>query len=192
MAEFTTATNPLVISIDENTVIRAVFERVQLPPEEGAPPPPPADEPFPPSGPGPTPTPTVRQWRNCIDDKLETWPPPNGYREVPYSGASGGTCWEPITEVGFDPSISNLTFVYQRGTDAFPAPYYFKAQNPSTAISYRVKFSTNNTYFTITPAEFNIGPRESVNVSVSLNEPTIPDFGDGVTDFTLRLDITQI
>jgi hypothetical protein len=185
MATYSITTNPLVITIDENTEVRAVFERIQLPPEEGAAPTPPADDPSEPS-------PEIRQWRNCIDDKLELWPPPNGYREVSYGGASGGTCWEPVTEVGFDPSLSNLTFTYQRGTDVFPAPYYFKAQNPSTAISYRVAFSTNNTYFSITPAEFNIGPRETVNISVALNEPTIPQFGDGVTDFTLRLDITQI
>jgi hypothetical protein len=112
------------------------------------------------------------------------------YREVTYSG--GGTCWEPSTDVGFDPPLSNLTFVYQRGSDIFPKPYTFKAQNPSTAISYRVRLTTNNIYFAVTPSEFVISPRGTQNISIAINEPTIPQFGDGTTDFDLKVDINQI
>jgi hypothetical protein len=143
----------------------------------------------------PTPTPTTTEperWRNCTDGTLRLFPIPSDYREVIYVGAEGGTCWEPITDIGFDPPLSNLTFTYQRGSDIFPKPYVFKAQNQSTAISYKVILKTNTSYFTIIPNEFVIGPRQTINFSINLNQPTISEFGDGITDFGLQVDINQI
>jgi hypothetical protein len=170
MAQFSSTTNPLVIQITENTTVRPVFEVVttDLPP-------------IPP-----------RQWRNCITGTLQNWPPAAGYREVPFTGAGGGTCWEPTTEVGFTPSLANLQFTYRRGTSAFPTPQSFAAQNPSTSLSYRVSLSTNNTYFSITPSEFIIGPRGNVPFSISLNTSRLSEFGDGNTNFDLRVSITQL
>jgi hypothetical protein len=152
----------------------------------------PSVTPAPSSTPYPTPTPSPVMWRSCLTGNLSVGSPPTGYREVPYRGQGGGMCWEPVTDVGFVPSLDSLMFTYQRNSAAYPAPYNFTAQNPSYSLSYEVKLITNTELFTITPSIFMIPPRESKPFTVAINKPTINTFADGQTRFELSVEVRQI
>jgi hypothetical protein len=138
------------------------------------------------------PPPEPVQWRSCIDGKLYTGEVPSGYRSAPYEGTGGGICWEPTANVGVHPPLGNLEFIYRRGSGKFPESYKFTADNPSFAISYNVKILTNDRLFNIQPPEFQIRPRSKQDFTISINEITIDEFGDGRTSFDLRLEITEI
>jgi len=152
-------------------------------PDEPAPPPPPTPTP-------PPPAPSVT-WRNCIDGSINEGSPPVGYRIASYRGAGGGVCWEPTTEIGFNPSPNSANFVYQRSSGQFPTPFEFYVENPSFGASYKVTFNTNTDFFVVTPREINIDPQSRVKVNIELKRTKIDELGDGLTNFDLQVDIVE-
>lgn len=131
-------------------------------------------------------------WLSCMDTRVREGNPPEDYRLVPDVRPGGTSCWEPITEVGFTPSLRNLSFRYRRGSAIFPDGVSFTAQNPSYGLSYRVRLETNEQLFKITPREFVIGPRDNQTINISVNRNNINDFGDGVSNFDLILNIEEV
>jgi hypothetical protein len=162
------------------------------------PPPPPSNTPAPTPPPSntpaisPTPTPSPVQWRNCVDGQLYTGYPPSDYRAGPFEGVSGGICWEPVSEIGITPSLEKIRFIHKRGSGETPASNRFVAQNPSYILSYKVTLETNADYFVVTPAEFLVNPRQSVEFQISINDTRMEEFGDGVTVFNLDVTIEEI
>ncbi len=152
---------------------------------------PPAPTPTPSRTPPPSPTPSPAMWRSC-DGRLNMGTPTEGFVEVPYLGAGGGFCWEAQGTIGFVPSLTSLRFKYQRGSSTYPQPISVRATNPSYAISYRVKLTTDNTLFEITPSEMTIPPREDKTISIKAKSEAIATFGDGLTRFNLQVDIQPL
>jgi len=148
--------------------------------------------------PTPSPSPTETQitptqrWRSCIDGVLYSGGPPSEYILTNYTGAGGGQCWEPLTTVGFSPSLENIQFDYQRGSGNFPPAIQVLAQNPSYGTSYEVSLNTNQTYFTITPSKFVLPPRESTQVTIAINRSAINEIMDGQTTFGLNVSIEVV
>jgi hypothetical protein len=140
-----------------------------------------------------TPPPIAPQtWRNCVDGKLYEGTPPQGYKISTYSGAGGGVCWEPSTEIGFNPSPDKANFIYQRGSSNFPNPFEFEVENPSFATSYKINFETNGDYFTVNPREIRLEPRSKRKINVEVRRDRLENLGDGLTNFNLRVDIEEI
>ena len=169
---------------NEEYNLRAIFREV------GAPEPPDEIDGVPDVPPTP---PSPQQWRSCIDGELNDGTPPTGYVRRTFTGIGGGVCWEPSTSIGFNPSLNNINFSYQRGSSNFPAPFEFEVDNPSNSVSYEVTFETNSTFFTITPRRITIGPREtSQKINIEVNRNNIGSFGDGLTNFELDVRVEEI
>jgi hypothetical protein len=131
-------------------------------------------------------------WRDCISGILKEGNAPAGYREEPYSGAGGGTCWEPITVVGFSPSLSEaLLFTYQRGSSNLPQPKTITATNPSYGTSYRVTITTNPDII-VTPSSFTIQPRSDQSFIVNVTPVLLGKLGDGTSTIQMSVDIQEI
>lgn len=177
------------LSVDKDTTYYAVFERITVTPT-----PTPSITQTPRVTPGisPTPTPSSVSWKSCIDGRINPGSPPVGYVQGIYLGESGGICWEPGTQIGFTPSLNNIEFTYQRGTASFPQPISFVAQNPSYSKSYRVNFSTNNTFFVVNPSVLNLPPRGQQRFTVSVKNDTINQIDDGKTGFGLQVEIIPV
>lgn len=192
MAQYTATTNPILLTVNENVSIRAVFE--QLPPVTPTPTPTRgvSSTPAPSSTPAITPTPSPVFWKSCLDGKLTPGKPPTGYVSSTYSGESGGVCWTPTSQVGFSPGLDKLQFTYSRQSGLFPKPLNVTAQNPSNSLSYQVKFTTNNTYFTVNPPILKLSPGAQVPFTVSIKSDTINQLDDGNTAFALEVEITQV
>jgi hypothetical protein len=144
--------------------------------------------------PTPTPTPTpVPQWRDCIDGALKNGFPPTDYVTRAFQGPGGGICFEPASFIGFNPSLNNIRFTYQRATSQFPKPFEFEIDNPSSVISYKVTFDTNTKFFEVTPRQITIGPRQtSQKINISIKRENIGEFGDGLTNFDLSVRVEEI
>lgn len=148
--------------------------------------------PTPTATPDPTPVPEVSRWRSCIDGELNDGVPPGEYVVRQYRGVVGGVCWEPTSTIGFNPSLNNVNFSYQRGS-SFPAPFEFEVENPSFSTSYLVTFETNTRYFTIIPRQVVVNPREvSEKINISVDVENIEQFGDGITNFNLEVSIEEV
>lgn len=158
-----------------------------VPPPPSAIPPSPSATPVPSRTPAPSPPPIIT-WRNCTDGLVKQGTAPAGYREVPFSGAGGGTCWEPAGTVGFAPALNEvLTFVYQRGSSEYPQPKTVVATNPSYGITYRITLQSNPNVL-ILPNSFIIPPRRDVNFIVNVTPTLLQELGDGTS--TLRMSVT--
>ena len=133
----------------------------------------------------PAPSPTPITWRDCISGVVNIGRAPSGYREVNYP--TGGTCWEPVSEVGFTPSLSDaLLFIHERG-GPLPTSKKITATNPSYGKAYRVSLATDE-HITITPNSFIVPPRQSVDFVVSITYDLVNKLGDGSS--VLRMDVT--
>jgi hypothetical protein len=168
----------------------------QTPPPTAPPTPPPIFVTPPPVAPTPppvTPPPVAPQtWRSCIDGELYEGSPPQGYKISTYRRAGGGVCWEPSTEVGFNPSPDKANFIYQRGSSNFPNPFEFEVENPSFGVSYKINFETNSDYFNVTPREIRLEPQSKKQINVEVRRDRLENLGDGLTNFNLRVDIEEI
>ena len=132
-------------------------------------------------------------WRSCIDANAYPGTPPSGYREVPFTGVGGGTCWEPSTTIAFNPDFNALQFTYQRNSSNFPGPINMKAENSSYGLSFKVQFKTNFSLFKVEPQVLFIPPRESKDFTVRIENSVINEsFNDGTTAYDLEIEITQI
>jgi hypothetical protein len=157
-----------------------------------APPPSNTPRPTPSNTPFPTPSPSPVRWRDCVDGILKDGNAPAAYREVNYSGAGGGMCWEPTGNVGFSPSLSEvLMFTYQRGSSELPQAKKITATNPSYGRSYSVTITTNSDII-ITPSAFTIAPRKSVEFSVKVTPQLLEQLGDGSSTLQMSFDIMEL
>lgn len=119
--------------------------------------------------------------------------PPAAFVARAFPGTGGGVCWEPDGTIGFNPSINNIRFSYARASSQFPSPFEFEVSNPSSVISYKITFSTNSEFFTVTPREITIGPRETnKRIQLTVRRDNIDRFGDGLTRFSLVTRIEEI
>jgi hypothetical protein len=140
----------------------------------------------------PIPSRIVITYRDCISGVLNEGLAPQGYREVAYAGAGGGTCWEPSTIVGFQPSLSEaLTFTYQRGGSSFPQPKPITANNPSYGVSYRITMRTNPDII-VQPSSFTISPRSSQQFFVNVTPTLLDKLGDGTSTIEMSVDISEV
>jgi hypothetical protein len=140
----------------------------------------------------PIPSRIVITYRDCISGVLNEGLAPREYREVAYAGAGGGTCWEPSTIVGFQPSLSEaLTFTYQRGGSNLPQPKPITANNPSYGVSYRITMRTNPDII-VQPSSFTISPRSSQQFFVNVTPTLLDKLGDGTSTIEMSVDITEI
>lgn len=144
--------------------------------------------------PTPTPTPTpVPTWRSCIDGKLKNGFPPDDYVLRQFLGPIGGVCYEPSTFIGFNPSLDNIRYIYQRGSSQFPRSFEFEITNPSAAISYLINFEVDTKLFEVVPRRLTVGPREtSQKINISVRRDNINEFGDGITNFDLKVNVEEI
>jgi hypothetical protein len=194
----------LIVVEDEGPPVTPTPDTPPPPPGRPSPsPPPPTPSPSPPpptpspSPPPPTPSPTSPpRWRSCIDGEVRVGFPRDEFGEYVariFPGIGGGTCFEPPSFIGFYPPLDNIKFRYQRNSSEFPVPFEFEVQNPSFAVSYKIKFETNTRFFQVTPREIIIEPRETSQIiNISLNRQNINEFGDGNTIFDLKVLVEEI
>lgn len=147
--------------------------------------------PIPSPTPTPNPTPVGIYWRNCITGDLVEGVAPTGYRETAYTGAGGGTCWEPYTTLGFVPSLGEaLTFRYKRG-GVYPGAVTVQVTNPSYGASYSLKLVTNPDIL-ITPSSMTLSPRGKQTFVVNVTPTLLEKLGDGTSTISLNVEITQL
>lgn len=164
------STNPLQITVNDNTTVRAVFKRVNIDTE--------------------TPPPVDTRWRDCVSGQLRTGTPPSGYTQVTYSGAGGGTCWEPRAVIGFEPNLEDvLRFDWRRGT-AYPDARTVRVTNPSTARFNAV--ITSSADIIVTPSSFTIAPRSSQTFTVRPTTSLLDRLADGISTINFKVEFTEV
>lgn len=176
MAGKKTSTNPLTITLDENTKVRAIFRQlnVQVNPITIET------------------QPTVQvTWRDCLDGTLRDGTPPLDYIQVAYNGAGGGTCWEPSATIGFEPDLDKvLTFDWRRGTATLPDARRFTVVNPSSAVSFEATITTNSNLI-VTPSTFTLNPRSTQVVIITPTQALFDALGDGISTLNFKIEFVE-
>lgn len=137
-------------------------------------------------------------WRNCVTGQLVEGVPPTGTREVNYS--SGGTCWEPITEVTFTPTLNNaLRYSYTRGSSVYPTAKSITVTNASFGLAYRITLTTNSNITLNHRSQsgkgsisFIVGPRSTETFSVNLTSQLLQELQDGVSSLSMNVEYQQV
>ncbi len=134
---------------------------------------------------------TTESWRDCVTGILNTGTPPSTtHRQVAYSGAGGGTCWEPITSLTFSPSLSDaLVFTYQKNSTTFPQAKSITVTNSSYGKTYALSMTTNPNII-ITPSAFTISPRSTVTFTVRTTPDLLNELPVGTS--TLQLNVNSV
>lgn len=174
MATSYSSNNPLTITVNDATVVRAVFVRVDAN------------------------TPTVEQptapsatWRDCVSGELKTGNPPSEYIQVEYEGAGGGTCWEPRAVIGFEPNLEDvLTFDWRRGSNTYPEAKTVRVTNPSS-VPFQVTVTTNSNII-VTPPSFRVNARSSETMTVRPNQTILQTLADGISRIEFKVELTEI
>lgn len=138
--------------------------------------------------PAPPPPPPVL-WTDCATGMPMTTPPPTEWMRVPYTGAVGGFCLEPVF---VSITSSSVSFVYDKYTEQYPQPITYTFRNTSTDKSYRVNLSTDETLFTVNPTVINLVPQQSRTITVALPSQNVGKFAPGVTNFRLQTNISKL
>lgn len=179
MAINTSNANPLVITVEENLKIRPIFRQSAT------------ETPIVQTIGVESPVVVESTWRDCLDGGLRTGMPPAEYVQVTYTGAGGGTCWEPKATIGFEPDLSEvLKFDWRRGTDTYPEAKNFKITNPS-ATAFAVKVTTNEEIL-VRPSNFNLAPRSSETITIKATSELLNKLGDGISTINFNVEITEI
>ena len=175
MATTYASNNPLTITVNDNTVVRAVFKQVVIDENEI----------------------TVENvqstvtWRDCVTGELKTGNPPSDYVQVAYEGAGGGTCWEPRAVIGFEPNLDEvLTFDWRRGTTAYPEAKSVQVTNPSST-PFEVKVTTNPNII-VTPQTFTVGARSSATMTVRPTAQLFDTLADGISTIQFKIELTEV
>lgn len=164
--------------------------------------------------PTPTPTPTqvatpeptpvvfvpIPTWRDCVSGNLNNGLAPSTYREILYTGAGGGTCWEPSTIIGFSPNLNEaLVFSYERGSVSVPQPKSVTVTNPSYGVAYRITLTTNpdvklgiGDKSGAGALSFTVEPRKNVVFSVNVTPQLLDKLGDGSSDLDMKVEIQTV
>lgn len=149
--------------------------------------------------PTPTPTPTPT-WRDCVTGNINEGIPPASFIQLLYRGAGGGTCWEPVSVVGFEPSLQEaLTFLYRRGTPEYPGAKAIKVTNPSFAKYYKITLKTNDLIgFAVGTTEskgtinFELAPREQKIFSINITPELLNILGDGGSTMSMTVELEEL
>jgi len=166
----------------------------------------PAPTPPPPPTPTPTPEPPpvvfvpTPTWRDCVSGNLNDGIAPSAYREILYTGAGGGTCWEPSTIIGFSPNLNEaLLFSYERGSVSVPQPKSVTVTNPSYGVAYRITLTTNpdvklgiGDKSGAGALSFTVEPRKNVVFSVNVTPQLLDKLGDGSSDLDMKVEIQTV
>jgi hypothetical protein len=107
-------------------------------------------------------------------------------------------CWEPRTQVAFNPSLNELLrYNWQRGTTQYPETKTFEMVNSSYVKSYDVTFQTNPDV-TLSSQKSNstagritlaVPPRGTRRVSVTVTPTLLDKLADGISTLDLRVEV---
>lgn len=139
-------------------------------------------------------------WRNCVSGDLVEGEPPSDFIQTNYLGAGGGSCWEPVRELGFEPNLNQiLRYTYQRGSSKYPEIKTVKVTNPSYGITYRLTITTNpdikltkgssNGNGTIS---FIIAPRKSETFGVNITPALLEKLQDGLSSLSMTVEYDRV
>lgn len=139
-------------------------------------------------------------WRNCVTGQLVEGNAPIDFIQVNYNGAGGGTCWEPIQEIGFEPSLNEaLRYSYQRGSKKYPQSKNIKITNPSYGIAYRITFTTNTDIKLINGSTsgngtitFVLTPRTSETLGINITPTLLEKLQDGLSSLSMSVEYERI
>ena len=175
MATSYSSNNPLTITVNDNTVVRAVFKQVVI------------DE-------NPITVETVQStvtWRDCVSGELKTGNPPSDYVQVAYPGAGGGTCWEPRAVIGFEPNLEEvLTFDWRRGSTSYPEAKTVQVTN-SSSTAFEVKVTTSPDII-VTPPTFTVNARSSATMTVRPTAQLFDALADGISTIQFSIELTEV
>lgn len=138
-------------------------------------------------------------WRNCITGELIEGTPPSDFIQSAYD--KGGSCWEPITDLGFTPSLSQaLRYTYQRGSSKFPETKTITVSNTSYGQAYTVKITTNeNITLSTNKAQsgkgaisFIIEPRSEVKLFVAITAELLQQLQDGLSTLSMAVEYDRV
>lgn len=129
-------------------------------------------------------------WKRCSDGAEIEGNAPSDYRLVNDPRPGGTVCWEPVEDVAID--LRDINFTYQRGSEVFPSPQNFRAENKSFGLTYEITIATNTQLFEVTPSKFTLGPRDNKQISIGVSRNNIERFGDGVSNFNLSVDVQVV
>lgn len=151
----------------------------------------PSPTPFPSPTPSPIPSPPAVNWKNCVSGAVVDGYPPSSYRQSIYDEL-GTVCWEPVG-LGFNPPLNDVMFEYRRGSLVFPSKKEFTATNASRTAKYEVTVVLDNNKFIVEPAyPLVILPQTTATLSIRLNPSNINQFGDGDTNFSMRVTTKEV
>ena len=133
----------------------------------------------------------VQEWRDCVTGLINNGLAPADRRQVNYSGVEGGTCWEPVTQLTFTPSISDaLLFEYQRGSITFPQPKTITVTNSSFGKTYSLSMTTNSN-IVITPSTLTIAPRSTETFIVRVTADLLNELATGVSTLQMIINTQE-
>lgn len=140
-------------------------------------------------------------WRNCVTGQLVEGTPPADFQQTEFLGAGGGTCWEPLTDLAFEPNLNEaLRYSYQRGSSKYPTGRDIKVTNPSYGTSYKVTITTNSD-ITLSNRKktgnkgtlsFTIAPRSSETFTVNITPTLLQALQDGLSTLSMAVEYQQV
>jgi hypothetical protein len=140
-------------------------------------------------------------WRNCVTGQLIEGNPPADFQQSEFLGAGGGTCWEPIADLGFEPSLNDaLRYSYQRGSSKYPTGRDIKVTNPSYGTSYKVTITTNSNITLSNRSRagnkgtlsFTVGPRASEMFTVNITPQLLQELQDGLSTLSMAVEYQKV
>jgi len=140
-------------------------------------------------------------WRNCVTGQLIEGNPPTDFQQSEFLGAGGGTCWEPIADLGFEPNLNEaLRYSYQRGSSKYPTGRDIKVTNPSYGTSYKVTITTNSN-ITLSnrtrtgnkgTLSFTVAPRASEMFTVNITPQLLQELQDGLSTLSMAVEYQKV
>jgi hypothetical protein len=140
-------------------------------------------------------------WRNCVTGQLIEGTPPANFQETEFLGAGGGACWEPLTEIGFEPNLNDaLRYSYQRGSSRYPTAKNIRVTNPSYGTSYRITVTTNPDITLSTRSQsgnngalsFTIAPRSSETFIVNVTPRLLQTLQEGLSNLSMIVEYQKV
>jgi hypothetical protein len=140
-------------------------------------------------------------WRNCVTGQLIEGNPPADFQQSEFLGVGGGTCWEPIADLGFEPNLNEaLRYSYQRGSSKYPTGRDIKVTNPSYGTSYKVTITTNSNITLSNRSRtgnkgtlsFTIEPRSSEMFTVNITPQLLQELQDGLSTLSMAVEYQKV
>jgi hypothetical protein len=140
-------------------------------------------------------------WKNCVSEELIEGTPPSNFQSTEFLGAGGGICWEPVVDLGFEPSLTEaLRYTYQRGSSNIPSGKDIKVTNSSYGSAYKVTITTNptvglakrNSAGSKGTLSFTIAPRSSEIFTVTITQELLQTLQDGLSSLSMAVEYQQV